>query len=224
MAKLVLVADYVLANKGQTPPQTAVKAYGHDLAKLADAVDSVVAKRNLTLNYSRPTDDISIAVIACLNSFASASRGRYANFSALGNPNYDAANEPVAKWWREVVEPILVKHYRGKRAEKGVKARAQVIDALISDFTMVRFFDESEGTMSDVATASERTGQTAYAQKFGRFYTLSIARWMMDVFTELTSTAGYQSGLEVLFGHYEFFSTYRNDDSFLLTRKRWPLG
>lgn len=224
LAKLVLVADHILENNGQSPQQAAVKAYGHNLEKLADAAYLVSTKRELKLEYQRPTDAVSVAVFNCLDGFANASKGRYANFSALGNPSYNAADEPVAKWWREVVEPILAKHYRGKRAESGVKTRAQIIDALIGDKTSVLHFDEGENKMSDVATASERTGQTVYAQKYGRFYTLSIARWLMEVFSEMTRTSGYQSGFEALFGHYEFFGTYLNDDSFLLTRKRWPLG
>jgi hypothetical protein len=224
LAKLVLVAEHILANDGNPPQQSAFRAYGHNLVSLADAVHQVSQKRNLKLKYQRPADAISKAVLDCLNSFASASHGRYANFSALGNANFIATDEPVAKWWREVVEPILDKHYRGKRGERGVRARANAIDALIGQVTSVLHFDEVEGTMTDMATASERTGQSAFAQKYGRFYTLSFARWLMDVFTELTMTAGYQPGLEVLFGHYEFFSAFRNDDSFLLTRKRWPLG
>lgn len=39
----------------------------------------------------------------------------------------------------------------------------------------------------------------------------------------MTHAAGYQPGLDSLFGHYEFFQTYTVDDQFLLTRKVWPL-
>lgn len=158
-----------------------------------------------------------------MDAFADASKGRYANYEVIGNPLFDTKQEPVAKWWREVVEPILTKHYRGKRAEFDVKSRAKTIDALTSGFTLLLHFDESSNTMSDVETASERTGQTKYAQKYGRYYTLAIVRWLACVFTEMTNINGYQNGFEVLFGHYELFNTYRTDDSFLLSRKRWPL-
>ncbi len=224
LAKLVIVADHVLSNQGQLPQQEMFRRLGHNLARLSGEVHRISEAHNLALRYPRPADPISGAVLGCLTAFADASRGRYANFEAIGNSGFNAAEEPVAKWWREVVEPSLDKHYRGKAAEAGVKDRARIIDTMIGGMSRVHFFDESGRTMSDVATASERTGQTKYAQKYGRFYTLTIVRWMMDVFAELTSTAGYQSGFEVLFGHYEIFATYLNDNNFLLTRKRWPLG
>ena len=88
---------------------------------------------------------------------------------------------------------------------------------------MVLHFDEQSETMSDVATASERTGQSEYAQKYGRYYTLLIVRWLAEIFSEMTRTQGYEAGLEVLFGHYELFNAYRTEDKFLLNRKKWPL-
>lgn len=223
LAKLVVVADHVLTHRGQLPKQLIFKKFSHDLTSLADEVHRISHSHKLTLRYPRPTDPISGAVLACLAAFADASRGRYANFETIGNPNFNAAEEPIAKWWREVVEPSLENHYRGKSTEARVKVRAQIMNALIGDISQVHYFDESGRTLSDIETASERTGQTEYAQKYGRYYTLTTVRWMMDVFTELTRTAGYQDGFETLFGHYEFFSGFRGDDRFLLTRKRWPL-
>ncbi len=162
-------------------------------------------------------------MINCLDAFSDASTGRYANFEAIGNPLFNLANEPVNKWWTEVVEPILDKHYRGKRAEDGVKQRAALANAMIGHATFVLFTNETGQIMSDLAVASERTGQTKWAQKYGRFYTLSVVRWLSHIFYEMTHSAGYAPGLESIFGHYEFFQTYMVDDDFLLTRKIWPL-
>ncbi len=223
LAKLILIADHVLDHAGTLPDRKAVKRYGHKLGALIEEVDLIAKKHALELSFPGPLDSISKSVIACLDAFADASKGRYANFEAIGNPSFNPEDEPVAKWWREVVEPILDKHYRGKPAEAGVKARAQVIDAMIGHVSSVHFFDEYGSSMNDVATASERTGQSKWAQKYGRFYTLSIVRWLADIFSELTQINGYQDGLEVLFGHYEFFTGYQVDDTFLLSRKKWPL-
>lgn len=104
-----------------------------------------------------------------------------------------------------------------------MKTRAQIIDVMIGQMSSVNFLDESGGWMKDVETASERSGQTKWAQKYGRFYTLSIVRWLAGIFEELTDTKGYETGFETLFGHYEFFNGYQVDDAFLLGRKRWPL-
>ncbi len=223
LAKLILVADYALDNSGALPDQAVVRKYGHKLKELIAQVGDIARKRGITVPHIGPDQPICAAVVNCLDAFSDASKGRYANFEAIGNPSFDPANEPVNKWWTEVVEPILDKHYRGKRAEDGVKQRAALINAMIGDITYVLHTNETGAVMSDVTTASERTGQTKWAQKYGRFYTLAVVRWLAHIFYEMTFTAGYQTGLDSLFGHYEFFQTYTVGDNFLLTRKVWPL-
>ncbi len=224
LAKLILVADYALDHGGALPGPAVVRKYGHKLKDLVGEVTKIVTKRGLLISCKPPTDPICAAVIECLDAFSDASRGRYANFEAIGNPTFNSAEEPVNRWWTNVVEPILDKHYRGKRAEEGVKQRAALIDAMIGNVTTVLFTNENGTVMSDVTSASERTGQSKWAQKYGRYYTLSAVRWLSHVFDEMTHTAGYRPGLESLFGHYEFFQTYMVDDDFLLTRKVWPLS
>lgn len=223
LAKLILIADYVLDNAGKLPSQAVVRKYGHRLATLVTEADRIATKHALKLQYPKAVGPIPTAIVHCLDTFADASKGRYANFEALGNPSFNPADEPVAKWWREVIELILDKHYRGTRVEAGVKARAQVIDAMIGGVSSVNFLDESGGSLDAVLAASERTGQTKWAQRYGRFYTLSTVRWLSEIFAELTRTNGYAVGFEVLFGHYEFFNTYTVNDTFLLNRKTWPL-
>jgi hypothetical protein len=223
LAKLILVADYALDNSGSLPDQSVVRQYGHKLKDLINRVDQIATKRKISVRYLQPSHPICAAVINCLDAFSDASKGRYANFEAIGNPKFNSSDEPVNKWWTEVVEPILDMHYRGKRAELGVKQRAAIIGAMIGDITVVLHTNETGGVMSDVTTASERTGQTKWAQKYGRFYTLAVVRWLSHVFDELTHWAGYEPGLDSLFGHYEFFQTFTVPDNFLLTRKVWPL-
>lgn len=233
LAKLILIADHALEHGGELPDQSSVRKFGHMLSTLVDEADRIANKHGLKLEkygtngqkapLSKPDCEISKAVICCLDAFADASKGRYANFEAIGNPAFDAANEPVSKWWREVVEPILKKHYRGTRVEENVKERAKIIDGMIGSISSVLYFDEDSRTMRDVTTASERTGQTKWAQKYGRFYALSIVRWLAEIFSQLVHKAAHEKNIDQLFGHNEFFATYCNDDSFLLTRKIWPL-
>lgn len=223
LAKLILVADYAMDNNGTLPERYIVLKYGHKIKALIEDVDRIAKKRNISVPYLAPTDAICTAVVNCLDAFSDASKGRYANFEAIGNPNFNAANEPVNKWWSEVVEPILDRHYRGKKAEVGVKQRAAVIDAMIGEISMVLFTDETGNMMSDVSAASERTGQTKWAQKYGRLYALSVVRWLSHIFAELVNEAAYRKGIDSLSGHNEFFTTYTVDDNFLRTRKVWPL-
>jgi len=224
LAKLILITDYAMDNGGALPGQAVVRKYGHKIRALIVEVDQLSTRRNITVPHLAPTDPICAAVINCLDAFSDASKGRYANFEVIGNPNFNASEEPVNKWWSEVVEPILDRHYRGKKAEVGVKHRAAIIDAMIGGASMVLFTDETGTMMTDVSTASERTGQTKWAQKYGRFYSLSVVRWLSSIFSQLVREASYRQGIDSLYGHDEFFSTYTLDDSFLLTRKVWPLS
>jgi len=223
LMKLILVADYAIENAGALPGQRTVHHYGHDLKKLCERADQIAIKHGLSLDFSKPSDPICWAVIDCLDAFANAAKGRYANFEAIGNPNFDAANEPVNKWWSEVVELILDKHYRGRAAERGVQHYAENINTSIGNISSVLFLDENGRMMTDLQVASERSGHAREAQKYGRFYTLCVVRWLSDIFCELVHQATCQNGIDVLFGHDEFFYTYRAKDSFLLTRKLWPL-
>lgn len=223
LAKLILIADYALEHGGALPGQGEVRKFGHKLTTLIEKADQIAAKHGLMLEYPKPADPICWAAVNCLDAFADASRGRYANFEQIGNPAFDPNNEPVNRWWIKVVEPVLDKHYRGKSAEAGVRQRAAMIDAMIGHATLVRHVNEQGMMMTSVATASERTGQTTWARKYGRFYTLSVVRWLCDIFEKLINMAAYDKNIGALFGHNEYFHTYLVPNSFLLNRKEWPL-
>jgi hypothetical protein len=125
LAKLILVADHAIANHGQMPEEQVVRRFGHKLANLMNAVDTVVTKRGIKLSYERPSTAISSKIVECLDAFADASRGRYANFAALGNPNL-GKEEPIRKWWGEVAEAILKEFYYGQPIQLQVEGRARV--------------------------------------------------------------------------------------------------
>ncbi|MGU8111842.1 hypothetical protein ACV1WV_07990 [Serratia marcescens] len=223
LSKLILVANYAIENKGRMPNEKILMKFGHNLIKLIDEVGEVSRKMQLTLRYSRPTKEIYQKILACLDSFADARRGRYANFSSLDNPNL-TSNEPINKWWGEVAECILEMHYYGKVAQRRVEGRAELNDAKISQFTMVLHTNESGSTMQDVKSTSIRNGKNAIVQKWGRYYSLAITRWLVMVLSELTHVACYKHGIYAFLGFNEYFDCYTVDDEFLKTRKIWPIG
>lgn len=222
LAKLILVADYAMSNKGKMPEEKVVRKFGHKLIDLANAVDAVSSKWNLSLRYARPDYSICVRILECLDAFADARRGRYANFASLDDPNL-TSEEPIKKWWAVVAEEILQNHYYGKPVQKRVETNAGIIDTLISPMSMVLYTDESGRTMQDVKSTSIRTGQTEIVQKYGRYYALSIVRWLSDLLSELAHEACYQHNIEGFFGINEYFWSFTVDDSFLKTRKIWPL-
>ena len=223
LCKLILVVDHAIGNGGQMPPQSVVRRYGHQLEQLIDTVDSVVARQSVNLAHRRPTAATVSAIVSNLDAFADARRGRYANFEALGDPNL-TSHEPISKWWTEVAEPILDQHYRGTKTQVRVESNARLIDQLIGDFRLVHHTSETREMMTDVETASRRTGQTAIVQKWARYYTLTLIRWLSAVYKEMAYKAVYEGGHDAFVGTWEFFYTFLVDDSFLRTRKSWPLG
>lgn len=223
LAKLIQVADYAISHDGQLPEEGFVRKFGHKLVALTDATDSVTQKYKLKLDYPRPAMAISEKIIECLDAFADAGRGRYANFVALGDPNL-SAEEPIRKWWGEVAEFILREHYYGKRAQERIEARAKVVDTLMSPFTMALYVNETGSAMQDVLSSSIRTGQTDIVQRYGRYYALTMVRWLAEVFSELSRTACYTYNVGAFFGVWEYFQTYTVSDEFLKTRKIWPLN
>ncbi|MER9263252.1 hypothetical protein NKI63_01530 [Mesorhizobium sp. M0410] len=223
LAKLILVADHAIANAGQMPDERVVRRFRHNLTDLMEAAHKVADKQALKLDFPRPTNAISPKIIECLDAFADAGRGRYANFAALGDPNL-GQHDPIGKWWGEVAELILKEHYYGKETQKRVEGRASMVDAVMSPISMVLYINEIGDTMQDVLTSSIRTGQTKLVQRFGRYYALMVVRWLSEVFSELSRSACYTHKVEAFFGVWEYFQTYTVDDSFLKTRRNWPLA
>jgi hypothetical protein len=222
LAKLSLVVDYTITHGGKMPEQQVVRKFGHNLNGLASAVDAVAQKRQLALTFGRPIGGISDKIVECLDHFADARRGRYANFAALGEPNL-SQDEPIGKWWDEVAELILRQHYFGQAVQARVESRAQLIDAVISPFSLFRFTSEIGDRIDDVLSGSIRTGQTEIVQRFGRYYALTVVRWLAEVYSDLAYSATYDHDIDAFFGSWEYLQTYTVEDSFLRTRKVWPL-
>ncbi|EOB3677500.1 hypothetical protein ACHELX_004424, partial [Vibrio vulnificus] len=221
LVKLILVADFAISN-GKMPEEKVVRKFGHKLIDLVGAADEIASRHNLNLSYQRPNTVVSQKILECLDAFADARRGRYANFASLDEPNL-SNEEPIGKWWDEVAESILQQHYYGKAAQKRVESNADVIDSLMSPISIVRLTDESGSSMHDVRAASIRTGQTEIVQKYGRYHALTIARWLSELLSKTGEIACYQHNIGGFFGINEYFYSYTVDDHFLKTRKIWPL-
>ncbi|MEQ9925898.1 hypothetical protein ABRP60_13150 [Pectobacterium brasiliense] len=222
LSKLILVAHYAIENQGRMPDEQVVRKFGHKLIDLTNEVENISGKMRLSLRYSRPTQEIPHKILECLDSFADARRGRYANFASLGNPTL-TGDEPINKWWGEVAECILERYYYGRAAQSRLENNAELTDAIMSRFTMVIHTNESGNSMRDVKSAAIRTGQNVIVQKWGRYHSLVIARWLATVLSELSHIACYNHDIVGFFGLNEYFDSYTVDDSFLKTRKIWPL-
>lgn len=91
-----------------------------------------------------------------------------------------------------------------------------MVGTLLSPATVL-YFNEAGETMRDVLPSSIRTQQTAIVQKYGRYYALTVVRWLADVFLHLSDL----TSSDAFFGMPDFFSIYIVDDKSLMTRKVW---
>ena len=221
LAKLTLVADFAIEHGGRLPEESLIRGFGHQLVKLLDMVEKLSSKYDYSGEYGRPIDPISSGVVACLDSFANAQQGRYANFR-LGDPNFEAEFEPIRIWWEKVTEPILAEHFYGKAVEDRIRHRAKQAAALMGGYTLILYFGEDGKVIDDLEDASFRTGVTEFSQKYWRYYSLTTVRWVSEIFEHLSHLGCYERDIDVLFGHYEHFLTFTVEDSLLKSRKTWP--
>lgn len=222
LAKLILVADYALVNRGRMPEPEVVKRRGHNLSKLLGEVDEIALKHNLMLRYQRPSNEIVGKIVECLHDFADASRGRYANFAELTSPNLHSEFEPIRKWWAGVAEPILAEHFSGKPVQRRAETNARQVALLFGDHTLVSHTSELGDSLDDAFSASLHSGQSQVVQQYGRYYALTLVRWLSGVLSKLTDKAT-GDGIDAFFGLEEYFETFLVNDGFLKTRKVWPL-
>jgi hypothetical protein len=116
----------------------------------------------------------------------------------------------------------LKEHYHSQPAQKRVEAQAKALDKMMSSKSAVLFFTETDETMQDVLSSSLRSGQTELVQRYGRFYALTVIRWLTEVFSSLSELACHTHKIEAFFGVYEYFQTFTVPDKHLLNRKIWP--
>jgi hypothetical protein len=221
LTKLILVADWAISNNGQMPLQKFVCQFRHELARLMDEVDAVIAKRAITLDYGRPNNPVCIQIIECLDGFADARRGRYANFATLGDPNL-GNQEPIRQWWGRVADLILKERYFSKRVQERAEAQADLVGQIISP-AIVWHTSEIGDPIRNVASGSTLSSQNCIVQQWARYYALTIVRWLADAFSKLATEGCYKHSVHALFGVEEYFRAYTLDDSSLRRYKIWPL-
>lgn len=220
LGKLILTSDSLLSN-GQPLADKELRRKGHSILAIVDEVARIGTERGLNLRYERPMSQIAANALNSFDDFAAASRGRYANHVSLTAGR--SPHEPTARWWTTVCEPILEEHFRGTKREQRARARSRQVGGILAASSIIRCFHEDGSVITDPTQVSFMTHEREVTQKWGRFYSLSYARWMSEIFAELTYHAGYTPGTEFFFGHHERIESLRVPDKFLKNRKTWPL-
>lgn len=221
-AKLALVVDYAIQNKGAFPSNKQLRQFGHNLKSLLCEVDAIAGSGRLSANTRRlPRTPIHDGIIDSLSEFAS-NITRYYNLDLVTDaPGVAQKVDPVASWHARVVDPVIAKHVTTRQMKK-VERNAALTDVLTGDFTMVMHHAETGQPLETVYDASRQTGLNTMAEPYVRLYVLHIVRFLASVLSKL----GYQAqvaGLEDIPYLSEFFAIYNNDDAMLKSRKTWSI-
>jgi hypothetical protein len=214
--KLVLVSDHALRHRGRFPESKILRSYGHDLAKLLNRVEAIAAQYEDV--EALAMSPIQEAVVDIVGTFAK-NVTRYYNLEMLTR-EMPHATEPAAAWFTKVTLPTLQEHVRASSIDR-VMTNAEVVDTMLSGIAQVRFHSETGELISDVFSASARTGLTELAKPWERMYVLRIARYLGRVLSEV-SFESYRTRIEL--PHFsDFFGMYENSDSYFRSRKTWSI-
>lgn len=220
LGKIILTCDHLISH-GKPLNDRQLRRKGHSISEIYKEVAEVADRKELEVKFEQPTSTIASNTLTCFDDFAAASRGRYANHASLtGNRS---PYEPTAHWWSTVCEPILDKHFRGTKVEERAIEKSTQVGAILTNFAVTLYFHEDGSPVTDPAKASLMTHERKVTQRWGRYYSLIHARWMSEVFRQLTYIPGHAAYTEFLFGHHERIQSLRVPDDDLRNRKSWPI-
>ncbi len=217
LSKLVLIVDYKIRKNG-FPSEKEIRKYNHDISALLKEVFAIAKYHDLQLLYLYKNCIISDAIISCLNSFADAQEGRYANIQALDKQDSSTEFEPIRRWIEEVDKLILDYHWHKTPKSKKSNNIAANIANRINDCWLFMGVNES-GDKMNLEESLSRINPDKVLFKYRIYYTLLIIHSVSEIFNKLSQ----KNYLSEFAGLYEFFQGFCLGDSELLKYKKWPV-
>lgn len=222
-AKLAIIIDDYIANNKTFPTNKTLKnKYGHNIVALLEKTDQIAESRIHNGKSNRlPCTIIHKGIIKTLSEFAD--KSRYYNLDYLTSRNNVAAqsDDPLKVWYENVIVPILNRHYTKRQKDKHIN-NARIIDAMLSDFALVRFHAEDGHALDTAFDASLQTAQTKFAKSFSRMYVMQIMRFLSLLLSDL-SYVTVEKGYEDIPYLNDFFGIFFNDDKYFKSRKTWSI-
>ncbi len=222
-AKLAIVVNHAVENKGGVPSGHELKRYGHNLRQLLDIADEIGKRVTQTDTSSAclPRTEIHRAIIDVLNDFAS-NVTRYYNLDVVTRgEKVQPSDDPVRKWHERVSMPILEKHWH-PASKARVERNARTIDDLLGENALAQHHSESGKTLDSIYASSIATGQAEAVAPYTRMYVLQIGRFFSHLMSGLTSAAYTASANDIPYLS-EFFALFDNEDSYFKRRRNWSI-
>jgi hypothetical protein len=220
-AKLALVVDFALETAGNYPDHNTLRAFGHNLRELLEAVDTIAQRRGLDSAERLPRSPVHNGIVQVLSDFAT-NITRYYNLDLVtGDPKAATRTDPIQAWFELVTTPVLQAHYTAR--ERALDSqRAAFSEALLGPVTMVRFTSEDGEAINDIGAAALHGAALERSKPFTRMYVMQIARFLAKLLGEL-GYAGYAVESASIPHLSEFFAIFNNPDSYLRGRKTWSI-
>lgn len=220
LMKLIVVADKAIDCSGPLLADDWVSKFQHKLVKLIKHTDHISKSRKLQLTYPRPNNEIANAIIYNFDAFADAQFGRYSNYKCIQNKS-SHNDDPIKKWWNEVGELILKNYYHNKGDKYHAERIARNITHAIGSGTNLVIYDENKNILPDDSSIIIWLIKVRIVQKWARYHTLSIVRWISNVYTELLKNSSYHEHQKIFDESWNFFNDFMVEDSYLKRKEIW---
>lgn len=217
IGKLCLMLDRYIETRGHFPDFNYMKnEIGHKLGLLYQRSQEVMERRSISLESLQGfSDPIHQAIVSVLHDYAEGDR--YSNINLLVGSRH--TNDPVAAWFNQVDVPLFAAKVSDRKKEI-IKRNAAAIDAMMGSHSFVLHMSETGGEITDLEEASHRTGMYEAVAPYRQLYVLQVIRYWAELLSELEHIARELPGEDIPF-FSELFGIFKNDDSYLRTRKTW---
>lgn len=218
--KIVYIANYVRTNQGRYPTNKELKAIGHDLARLFSTLSGFPSKSVYGGTLEFPDTAIHGEIVRVLSDFAQSAR--YYNLDFLSQQLQAQYFDPIQDWYMSVGRPILERHYSTRRADLGGE-KAHSLSESLEGVSMIVSSKIDTTAIDDYFSLLLERNDDAYIQRWGRVYTLQIARWLTNLIYGCTANFPHGVDLEPFFGIEEPFAIFLNDDKYFREKKVWTI-
>lgn len=218
--KIVYIGNYVKSNQGRYPTNKELKAIGHDLKNLFSTLETY----DIGVAYGKspkfPGTTIHREIVRVLSEFAKFSR--YYNLDFLSLEDQDRYFDPIQDWHTSVGLQILQRHYSSRNSYRAEVQACKFSEAL-GQFSTVLSSQIDTTAIEDYYSLLLANNADRYIQRWGRVYTLQIARWLTHLLHGCLSGSPPEIDTEPFFGIEEPFCIFLNDDRYFRERKTWSI-
>lgn len=216
IGKLCLILDYYLDNNGNLPVFDYLKKIGHDLVEIYNKSSNITQKHNITFHFFTNLDaEIYQNILRVLSDFALSDR--YSNINILSQGKQQ--NDPILNWYSIIDQFIFEKYVSDEKKEK-IYTNAKIISNMMQNFAYVQYISETNEAITDVETASTKTGIYEAVAPFRQLFILQMIRYWAELLSELGFRAQKINQNEIPY-FSEIFSIFFNSDRYFKSKKTW---